>query len=327
MKPYIFITRKLPDEAVSALKEKYEVNMWNSEEKLVPRDILLQEAAKADALLTMLSEKVDEELLSVSKNLKVVANLAVGFDNIDVEAASAHGVAICNTPDVLTDSTADLTFALLMAAARRLVEAAEFVKEGKWKSWTPLLLAGQDIHHKTIGIVGMGSIGSAVAKRAKGFDMNVIYHNRSRKMDVENELGAVYSSFDDLVLTSDFIVCLTPLTEETRNLFTREVFKKMKKTAVFINASRGPVVNEQDLYLALKEGEIAAAGLDVFEKEPIDENHPLLQLSNVVALPHIGSASIETRMGMMKLCVDNIDAILSEKEPLTLVNKDWTLTR
>lgn len=325
MKPYIFISRKLPDEAVSELRTKYEVNMWNSEEKLVPREILLKEAEKADALLTMLSEKIDEELLSVSKKLKVVANLAVGFDNIDVNAASAHGVAICNTPDVLTDSTADLTFALLMATARRLVEAAEFVKEGKWKSWTPLLLAGQDIHHKTIGIVGMGSIGSAVAKRAKGFDMNILYHNRSRKADVENDLGAVYTSFDDLVQISDFIVCLTPLTEETRNLFTREVFKKMKKTAVFINASRGPVANEQDLYEALKEGDIAAAGLDVFDQEPIDENHPLLQLSNVVALPHIGSASIETRMSMMKLCVDNIDAILSGNEPLTLVNKDWSV--
>ncbi|MEQ2527172.1 D-glycerate dehydrogenase [Bacillaceae bacterium CLA-AA-H227] len=321
MKPYIYITRKLPDEVIAPLLEKYEVKMWEKEDVVVPRSVLLEEASRADALLTMLSDQVNEELFSVSTKLKIVANLAVGFDNIDLAAASAHGVAICNTPDVLTDATADLTFGLLMATARRIVEAAEFVKEGNWKSWSPLLLAGNDIHHKTIGIVGMGSIGAAVAKRAFGFDMKVLYHNRSRKVELESQLGAAYCSFDELVEQADFIVCLTPLTPETRNLFTRAVFKRMKDNAVFINASRGPVVNEEELYDALVAGDIAAAGLDVFDKEPIDKNHPLLSLSNVVALPHIGSASIDTRMNMMRLCVENIDAVLSGKEPKTLVKK------
>lgn len=323
MRPYIYISRKLPEEVVQPLRNKYEVRMWEKEDVVVPRSILLQEAAKADALLTMLSEKVDEELLSTGKNLKVIANCAVGYDNIDIQAATKHGVAICNTPDVLTDTTADLTFALLMASARRIVEAAEFVKEGRWKSWSPLLLAGHDIHHKTIGIVGMGSIGAAVAKRAKGFDMNILYHNRSRKEQLESELGATYCSFEELIQQSDFVVCLTPLTPETKGLFTKDVFQKMKKTAILINASRGPVVDEKDLYEALQSGEIAAAGLDVFDNEPIGGEHPLLELANVVALPHIGSATIETRMKMMNLAAANIDAVLSGDEPKTLVNSDW----
>lgn len=320
MKPYIFITRKLPQEMVKPLEDKYEVKMWDKEDVVVPQDILKEEANKADALLTMLSDPINKELIANSEKLMVIANLAVGYDNIDVTAATEHGIVVCNTPDVLTDTTADLTFALLMATARRIVEAAEFVKEGQWKSWSPLLLAGYDLHHKTIGIVGMGSIGSAVAKRATGFDMNILYHNRSRKPEVEAEVGAKYCTFDELIESADFVVCLTPLTEETKNLFTRDVFKRMKDTAVFINASRGPVINEEDLFEALKAGDIAAAGLDVFEKEPIDKDHPLLQLPNVVALPHIGSSSIDTRLEMMKLCVDNIDAVLSGENPKTRVN-------
>lgn len=325
MKPYVFISRKLPEEVIAPLSQKYQVSMWDKEDVAVPREILLQEAERADALLTMLSDSIDEELFSVAKNLKVIGNLAVGFDNIDIENADKRGIAICNTPGVLTDTTADLTFALLMATARRLVEAAEFVKQGEWRSWSPLLLAGHDIHHKTIGIVGMGSIGEAVARRAKGFDMNVLYHNRSRKIEAEKNLGATYCTFTELIETSDFIVCLTPLSKETRNLFSTDEFKKMKKSSIFINASRGAVVDEAALYQALVAGEIAAAGLDVFVQEPIDINHPLLKLSNVVALPHIGSASIETRKNMMKSCVDNIDAVLSGKTPYALVNKNWTI--
>jgi glyoxylate reductase len=323
MKPYIFITRKLPETAVEMIQTKYEVMMWEHEDIPVPREILLEEAKKADALLTMLSDAIDEEVLTVGTNLKVIANLAVGFDNIDIDMATKRGIAVCNTPDVLTDTTADLAFALLMATARRIVEAAEMVKQDQWKSWSPLLLAGSDIHHKTIGIVGMGKIGSTVAKRATGFDMNILYHNRTRKPEVEKELGAVYCSFDELVSKSDYIVCLTPLTAETKNLFTRDVFKKMKSSAIFINVGRGPVVDEEALYDALAEKEIAAAGLDVFVKEPISAEHPLLKLSNVVAIPHIGSSSVETRVTMMKLCLDNIEAVLTGKEPFTLVNKNW----
>jgi glyoxylate reductase len=323
MKPYVYITRKLPEEVIEKISHEFEIQMWDQEDVPVPREIILKEAKKADGLLTMLSDKIDEELLSTASNLKVIANMAVGFDNIDVAAASNRGIAVCNTPNVLTDTTADLTFALLMAAARRIVEAAEFVKEGKWKSWSPLLLAGQDIHHKTIGIVGMGKIGEAVAKRATGFDMDILYHNRSRKIEAEKSLGAIYCSFDELIERSDFIVCLTPLTDKTKHLFTADVFKKMKKSAIFINVSRGPVVDEKALYKALLNKEIAAAGLDVFEKEPIGPGHPLLSLDNVVAIPHIGSATTETRIRMMELCLENIEAVLSGNKPKTLVNKEW----
>lgn len=321
MKPNIFITRKLPEEAIATLTEKYEVAMWEHEDLPVTKERLLKEAETADALLTVLTDEITEELLSATSNLKVIANLAVGYDNIEVEAATKRGIFVCNTPDVLTETTADLTFALLMAAARRLLEASDFVKKGKWQSWAPFLLAGHDIHHKTIGIYGMGKIGEAVARRARGFGMEILYHNRTRKTEAEKELGATYVSLDELLQRSDFVVPLAPLTDETKQLFDAEAFKKMKPTALFINASRGAVVDEKALYEALIHKEIAGAGLDVFDSEPISADHPLLSLQNVTALPHIGSASIDTRMDMIQICVDNIDRILSGDEPRTLVNK------
>ncbi|WP_090833170.1 MULTISPECIES: D-glycerate dehydrogenase [unclassified Bacillus (in: firmicutes)] len=321
LKQTLFITRKLPDTIVSRFNEKYEIRMWQHEDIPIPYEILRDEARNADALLTMLSDKIDEEVLAAGERLKVVANLAVGFDNIDVKKANEKGIAICNTPDILKDTTADLTFGLLMAAARRIVEADRFVKEDNWNSWSPLLLAGNDIHHKTIGIVGMGKIGETVAKRATGFDMKILYHNRSRKPELEERLGVHYCTFTELVKESDFIVCLTPLTEETKHLFTRQVFQHMKKSAIFVNVSRGPVVDENALFDSLAAGEIAGAGLDVFEKEPISASHPLLTLKNVVALPHIGSSSIDTRTAMMEMCFANIDAVLSGKEPIAQVNK------
>lgn len=321
-KPYIYVTRKLPESVISRLNNFAEVGMWNREETPIPRDILLNEAKKADALLTMLSEKVDTELFEVSTNLKVVANLAVGFDNIDVEEATKRKIVVCNTPDVLTDTTADLAFSLLLMTGRRLVEAVDVVRNGEWKSWSPYFLAGSDIHHKTLGIVGMGSIGEAVAKRALGFDMQVLYHNRNRKPETETKLGVEYASFDKLIKQSDYVLVLTPLTKETKGMFTKDVFKKMKKSAFFINVARGPIAVESDLIWALKEGEIAGAGLDVFDQEPINQDHPLLHLDNVVALPHIGSASVETRTAMMKLCCDNILAVLNNEKPKTPVNKE-----
>jgi len=323
MKPYIYITRKIPDAVIQTLQQKYEVKMWDYDDIPVPREVLKAEAGKADALLTMLSDTMDEEILTNSGNLKVIANNAVGYNNIDVELASRLGIAVCNTPDVLTDTTADLTFGLLMAAARRLVEASDYIKADQWKGWSPFLFAGHDIHHKTIGIVGMGRIGETVAKRATGFEMNILYHNRTRKPEAERNVGAVYVSFEELIKKSDFIVCLTPLTEETRNLFTRDVFKKMKKSAIFINVSRGQVVDENALYEALTAGDIAGAGLDVFEKEPIAASHPLLSLPNVTALPHIGSSSLETRLAMLELCIENIERGLTREMPKTLVNKEW----
>jgi glyoxylate reductase len=322
MKPYVYITRKLPEETIVEISQHFEVEMWEYEDLPVPREVLLAEAKKASALITMLSDKVDEEVLTAGKNLKIVANLAVGFDNIDLGTATKHGIVVSNTPDVLTETTADLTFALLMATARRIVEAAEYVKAGKWESWSPYLLAGHDIHSKTIGIVGMGKIGEAVARRAKGFGMEILYHNRTRKIEAEKEIGAEYSSFEDLITKADYVVSLAPLTPETRNLFTADVFSKMKKSAIFINAGRGPVMDEHALYEALKNGEIAAAGLDVFEKEPISAEHQLLQLPNVTAIPHIGSASTETRTTMIKLCSSNVKAVLTGDRPKTIVNKE-----
>lgn len=320
-KPYVFVTRKLHDDAIKKLQEKFEVNVWPYDDVKVERDVLLKEVERADGILTMLSDQIDEQLLSRAKNVKVIANLAVGYDNIDIEAATKHNIIITNTPDILKDTTADLTFALLLATARRIPESINYVKEGKWTSWSPFLLAGSDVHHKTIGIVGMGSIGEAIAKRATGFDMQILYHNRTRKPEAEKKLNAKYVSFDELVTESDFVVCMTPLTEETKDMFNEDVFKKMKKSAIFINTSRGGVVDEEALYRALKNSEIKAAGLDVFKNEPIGADHPLLELDNVVALPHIGSASFETRYNMMHLAVDNIISVLEGKDPITPVNK------
>lgn len=312
-KPFVYVTRKLPEEQLSPLKELADIEMWEKEDEPCPRDVLLEKAKTADGLLTMLSDRIDAELLQKAPRLKAVANLAVGFDNIDVEAARKRGVICCNTPDVLTESTADLTFALLLAAARRIIEASDWIKQGKWTGWGPLLLAGADVHHKTIGIVGMGSIGRAVARRAKGFGMNILYHNRKRNPEAEKELGASYAPFDELIGQADFVVCLTPLTEETKHLFNCSAFQKMKKSAIFINVSRGQVVDERDLYDALIHNEIAGAGLDVFAEEPISKEHPLVGLPQVTALPHIGSASRETREEMMRLCAENIALVLSGK--------------
>lgn len=318
-KPYVYITRKLDEASLTPLKEVAHVEMWQSEDEPCPREELETQAAKADALLTMLSDQIDEFLLSKAPNIKVVANLAVGYDNIDLEAAKKRGITVCHTPDVLTESTADLAFALLMASARRIVEASDWIKDGNWTGWGPLLLAGADVHHKTLGIVGMGSIGTALAKRAKGFNMNVLYHNRSRKREAEAQLGVTYADFEELLKQSDFIVCLTPLTPETKDMFNEKAFDLMKNSAYFINVSRGQTVDEDALYEAVKTGKIAGAGLDVFRQEPVSPSHPLTTLRNVTVLPHIGSASVETRKTMMRLCAENIVLVLQDEPAKTPV--------
>ncbi|ASF40270.1 D-glycerate dehydrogenase [Halobacillus halophilus] len=318
-KPYVFITRALPESVIAPYRKQLNIEMWPEEEKPVPREVLLEKSAQVDGLLTMLTDDIDQELLKQTNTLNIVANLAVGYDNIDITYAEEKQVVVTNTPDVLTDTTADLTFGLLMAAARRIVEASEFVKRGEWGPWSPLLLAGSDIHHKNIGIVGMGRIGEAVAKRAKGFDMNILYHNRSRNKETEEKLEASFTEFHELIEQSDFVVSMVPLTPETHHMFDQAAFQRMKSEAIFINASRGAVVDEQSLYEALVNNEIAGAGLDVFEKEPIGADHPLLQLNQVVCLPHIGSATRETRINMMELCLDNICRFFNGKNVLTPV--------
>ncbi|MCR8965376.1 D-glycerate dehydrogenase [Brevibacillus sp. 7WMA2] len=317
-KPFVYVTRKVAEEAMNLLATIATVEVWDQEYP-VPRDILLEKAKRSDGLYVMLSDRIDREIIDAAPHLKVISTLAVGYDNIDLEACKEKGIVVTNTPDVLTDATADLTFGLLMAAGRRFIEANRVLMNGEWKTWSPYFMAGQRIHGATIGIIGMGRIGEAVAKRATGFDMRILYHNRSRRVEAEQTYGATYCSLPDLLCESDYVVLLTPLTEATKGLMGAEEFAMMKSTAVFINASRGATVDEEALYQALKQGTIWAAGLDVFGQEPIPTNHPLLSLPNVVALPHIGSATYETRDRMAMLVSENLVAVLSKGEAITPV--------
>ncbi|MFK3987504.1 2-hydroxyacid dehydrogenase [Exiguobacterium mexicanum] len=315
MKKRIYITRRLPEEAVAPLRDKYEVRMWEEEAKSVPRDVLLKEAASAHALWTMLSDIIDREVIEQASQLEVISNLAVGYNNIDIGAAKERGIVVTNTPDVLTETTADLAFGLMMMTARRLGEAERDLRDGEWKSWTPMGYVGMDLYRAKLGIIGMGRIGEAVARRARGFDMDVLYHNRTRRHESESMYGFVYAELDELLEQSDFVVVLAPLTEETRGMLGADQFAKMKETAVFINVARGEIIDETALYEALKERRIWAAGLDVFAKEPVAMDHPLLTLPNVTTLPHIGSASIKTRLAMMALNREAIVNVLEGEEP------------
>lgn len=309
MKPIVFITQKLPDQAVAELEEQYEVRMWPEENTPAPREKLLEEAKEAHALWTMLSDRVDSEVFEAAPNLKIVSNLAVGYNNIDLEAAHKHGVTVTNTPDVLTESTADLTFALLLATARRVIEAEKTVRSGDWQSWTPMGMTGQNVGGATLGIIGMGRIGEAVARRAKGFGMDILYHNRTRR----NLEDVRYAEFEELLKTSDYVVILTPLTPETKGMIGAKELAMMKESACLINVARGGIVDEMALYEALKEKQIWGAGLDVFEQEPVPIDHPLLTLPNVTVLPHIGSATVQTRLEMMALNAEAIKACFENK--------------
>jgi glyoxylate reductase len=273
-------------------------------------------------LVALITEIIDESLLAACPELRVVANVAVGYNNVDVGAATRRGVVITNTPDVLTDTTADFAWSLLMAAARRVVESDRYIREGRWKKWDFSLLWGADIHGKTLGIVGFGRIGHAMAKRAHGFDMRVLYQDAVPADPVaERELNARRVDLATLFRESDFVTLHTPLLPETRNLINAQSRRAMKKTAYLVNASRGPVVDEAALVQALQEGWIAGAGLDVFENEP--ELHPgLIGLPNVVLTPHIGSASNDTRVKMATLAVENCLAVLEGRTPLTPVNPE-----
>ncbi|MEK5272200.1 D-glycerate dehydrogenase [Aeribacillus sp. FSL K6-8394] len=322
MRPRVFVTRKIPEKALLMLEERCDVRMWQKEDVPVPKDVLKEELAEAEGLFCLLTEKIDADLLDHAPHLRVISNMAVGYNNIDVSAATRKGIMVTNTPDVLTETTADLTFALLMATARRLLEASDYLRRGEWKTWSPMLLTGQDVHGATLGIIGMGRIGEAVAKRAKGFDMRVLYHNRNRKPEVEEKLGVTYADLPTLLKESDFVCILTPYTSETHHLIGKGELAIMKKTAVLINTSRGGVVDENALYEALTTGTILAAGLDVFEQEPVPLNHPLLSLPNVVALPHIGSASVQTRTRMAELAAQNLLQALAGELPENLVNTE-----
>jgi glyoxylate reductase len=321
-KANVLVTRPIMAEPLARLRERCDVTVHENEFG-IPRDELLTVVAGRDALITMLTEKVDAELLEAAgTQLKIVANHAVGFDNIDVAACTSAGVLATNTPDVLTETTADTAFSLLMAAARRVGEGERFLRAGRQWIWGPLMMLGQDVHHKTIGIVGFGRIGQAVARRAKGFGMKVIYADAYQlPPEVEAETGATRMELNDLLEQADFVSIHTNLTPETRHLFDAEAFKRMKTTAVVVNTSRGPVVDESALADALESGEIFSAGLDVFEREPAVEPR-LLAMENVVVIPHLGSATFDTRDAMGNLAVENVFAALSGARPATLLNPD-----
>ncbi|WP_342539220.1 D-glycerate dehydrogenase [Sporosarcina sp. FSL K6-1540] len=319
MKPRIFITRKLTEEAVAPLHEKFDVRMWDEESVAVPRTVLLKEVAEADALWSVLADSINREVFEAGTKLKIVANMAVGYNNIDLESAKEYDVIVTNTPGVLTETTADLAFALLLATARKLISAENEIRKGNWTSWAPMRFTGMDVGGATLGIIGMGRIGEAVARRAKGFDMQVLYHNRNRKPDAEAEYGLEFRELDTLLKEADFVIILAPFTPETAGMIGARELDLMKNTGVLINVARGGIVDEAALYDALKNGTIWAAGLDVFEKEPIPLDHPLLTLPNVTVLPHIGSASIKTRLAMMNLNAQAITDVLEGRKPKGIV--------
>lgn len=319
-RPDVLVTRPIMDDPLARLRERCDVTVHRNEFG-IPREELLRIVAGRDALVTMLTELVDAELLAAAgPRLKIVANHAVGFDNVNLADCTQAGVLATNTPDVLTETTADTAFTLLMTAARRVGEGERFLRSGRQWIWGPLMMLGQDVHHKTIGIVGFGRIGQAVARRAKGFGMRVIYAD-AVQLPAEVEDGATRVPLEELLEEADFVSIHTNLTDETRHLFGHDEFKRMKPTAVLVNTSRGPVVDEAALADALEAGELFAAGLDVFEREP-DVHPKLLELENVVVIPHLGSATVDTRNAMGHLVVDNVFAALDGNRPPTLLNPE-----
>ena len=321
VKPRVFITRIIFQEALDKIGEVADMEVW-PDELPPPYEILLEKVQNVSGILTMLSDKIDANLMEKSTRLKVISNMAVGYDNIDVAEATRRGIYVGNTPGVLTDTTADLIFSLLVTAARRIVEADRYTRNGQWKTWGPMTLLGHDIHHATLGIIGLGRIGMEVAKRARGFDMKILYYSRSRKSaEEEKRLGLEYvDKMPELLSRSDYISIHVPLTEETHKLIGRDEFAMMKPGAVFINASRGTVVDQRALYEALKTGQISSAAIDVTEIEPIPMNDPLLTLDNIIITPHIGSASVPTRTTMALMAADNLLTGLRGETPPNCVN-------
>lgn len=320
MNPRIYVTRIIPEEALELLKAAGEVRMWIGE-LAVPYSTLVEEVKSADGLLCLLSDKVDAALIDGSPRLKVISTYAVGYDNIDVARATQREIPVGNTPGVLTETTADLAFALLMSAARRVTEGDRYVRSGHWRvAWGPMMLLGNDIFGSTLGIIGMGRIGAAVARRARGFSMHILYYNKSRRKDIEQELGAEYVPLPELLRRADFVSVHVPLTAETQHMIGTGEFSLMKPTAILVNTSRGQVVDQEALYHALKSGQIYAAAIDVAEVEPIPADSPLLTLDNLVITPHIGSASTATRTRMAIMAAENlISGLKGEKLP-TCVN-------
>jgi gluconate 2-dehydrogenase len=321
-KPKVLVARAIFPDLLAKLEESFDVRSNQVDQVLTPEE-LQKELASADGALVTGSERIDASSLANAKNLKIVANISVGYNNFDVPAITAAGVMATNTPDVLTETTADFGFALLMATARRVTESERWIRDGKWDKWSivtnPL---GMDLHHTTLGIIGMGRIGQGIAKRALGFGMNVIYHNRSRLPDAnEKACAAKYVSKEELLRTADHVILVLPYTAENHHTIGKQEIALMKPTATLVNIARGGIVDDLALAQALKEKKIFAAGLDVFEGEPI-VNPELLKLSNVVLAPHIASATEKTRRAMVDLAVSNLRAALDGKKPPSLINAE-----
>jgi len=322
-RPKVYVTRRIAQEALDIINKVAEVEVWW--EELPPSyEMLLEKVRDIDGLLALLTDRIDMALMAAAPKLKVVSNLAVGYDNIDIMEATRRGIVVGNTPGVLTETTADLAFALLMAAARRVVEADDYTRKGKWKTWGPMILLGQDIHHATLGIIGLGRIGAELAQRAKGFSMKVIYYDELRRSDAEeSKLGVEYvPELTKLLSRADFISVHVPLTAKTRHLIGAAEFALMRPTAVFINTSRGSVVDQKALYEALKSRQIFAAAVDVTVVEPIPQDDPLLNLDNIIITPHIASASFATRTKMAIMAVENLIAGLRGQVPPHCINPE-----
>ncbi len=329
MKPAVFITREIPKNGIALLKEYYDIELWE-EKKRPSREILYERARNCDALVTLLSDPVDDTLLKEASNLRIIAQYAVGYDNIAIEAATNRGVYVTNTPEVLTDTTADLAFSFLLATARNLIDADALVRSGQWKNegvaWHPLMYLGHDIYEKTLGIIGFGRIGQAVAKRAQGFGMRVLYWSRTQKKEKEKELHAEFVDLKTLLKESDFVSLHVPLTDETEDLIGENELHMMKDTSILINTARGNVVNTDALIKALKNEWIAGAGLDVFEEEPYF-NEQLFNCDHLVVTPHIGSATHGAREAMAELVAENLIAFAKGNIPPTLINREVTEVR
>lgn len=317
----IFITRRLPV-SLDSLQKLASVEVW-TERYPPPYELLLEKVKTIDGLLCLLTDRIDRQLIESAPALKVISQMAVGYDNIDLAIATAHKIPVGYTPDVLTNATAEFTWALLMAAARRVVEGDRFTRAGQWQTWEPDLLLGADIAGATLGIVGMGRIGQAVARRAKGFEMRILYSDRNPcDAELEHALGAEFVSFEQLLQESDFVTIHTPLTEETHHLFSDRQFEQMRQSAILINTARGSIVDPEALYRALSNHQIAAAALDVTDPEPIPTDSPLLALNNLIITPHIGSASRPTREKMANMAIANLIAGLKKDRLPHCVNPE-----
>ena len=321
-KPRIYITRPLPEPAMRMLEGAVEYRMWDREDEPVARESLLREVVDVDGVICLITEKMDAEVIDRMRRSTVIAQVAVGIDNIDVASATRRGIFVTNTPGVLTETTADMGWAILMATARRVVEGDKFTRSGRWKTWELMGFTGQDVHGATLGIIGLGRIGAAIARRARGFAMTILYNNRRPADALGAEVGARFVSLDDLLRQSDFVMVSCALTAETRHLIAERELGLMKPTAVLVNIARGPIVDQRALYRALVDRKIWAAGLDVFEAEPVPMDEPLLKLDNVVVPPHLGSASTATRIKMATMAAQNCLAGVSGRVPPNVVNPE-----